>query len=290
MAPIADMNLEEYFEQAEYPSESDNLYRWFGCLAAGLAYIHRERVKHRDIKPANILVKGDTILYTDFGIARDVWDEVTTSTTGYVDAKSPMYCAPEVAAEERRGRRSDVFSLGCIFLEMITVLMWKYDVSLEKLHHHKVTKGKRAYYANIDKTLQWMFQLYYCLCDTAEENRTGKSCLVPLDWCVGMLQPAAKDRVYAEALLGRVKNEDLQRPVHERPMTWSGFCCVDVKRDSYKKENTVLQGAWGHFWVWPDSADELRREESEQWNWQKANEVLQFNPEHETGSRVTYGG
>ena len=34
----------------------ENIQKWFGCLASGLAFIHSKRIRHKDIKPANILV------------------------------------------------------------------------------------------------------------------------------------------------------------------------------------------------------------------------------------------
>ncbi|KAF2808464.1 kinase-like protein, partial [Mytilinidion resinicola] len=120
MQPVATMNLAEYMDRHPKPASDSPMRCWFGCLASSLAYLHSERIKHRDIKPANILIKGATIILTDFGIAHDVQDDLTSSTVGTVDSKTPMYCAPEVADEKRRGRAADIFSLGCVFLEMAT--------------------------------------------------------------------------------------------------------------------------------------------------------------------------
>jgi serine/threonine protein kinase len=63
------------------------IYQWFGCLSAGLLYIHSQQIRHRGIKPANILIKGDSVLFTNFGIAKDFSEDATTSSTGTVDAK-----------------------------------------------------------------------------------------------------------------------------------------------------------------------------------------------------------
>jgi serine/threonine protein kinase len=54
-------------------------------------------------------------------LARDSTD-ATGSTTEGASSLTPRYCAPEVAAWEPRNSSSDIWSLGCVFLEMVSVL------------------------------------------------------------------------------------------------------------------------------------------------------------------------
>jgi serine/threonine protein kinase len=63
-------------------------------------------------------------MVTDFGIAKDLIDEETTQSliSGGTQG-SPMYMAPEIRLGGRRGRAVDIFSLGCIFLEISTSLI-----------------------------------------------------------------------------------------------------------------------------------------------------------------------
>jgi serine/threonine protein kinase len=61
------------------------------------------------------------MIFTDFGIAFDASGQDTT-TTGAPGAFTDRYRAPEVADESRRNRKSDVFSLGCVFLEVKQLL------------------------------------------------------------------------------------------------------------------------------------------------------------------------
>ncbi|KAH0536765.1 hypothetical protein FGG08_006403 [Glutinoglossum americanum] len=263
MAPVAEMNLEGYFDENPQPKLDDRMYSWFGCLAAGLNYLHTERVKHRDIKPANILIDGRGILYTDFGIARDVLDEVTTSTTGFVDGKTPMYCAPEVAAEARRGRLSDLFSLGCVFLEMVTVLMWDYEVSLEKLHDFKETNGKRTYSANIGKSLEWILSLVACI-----KHHSSSSTITPvgiwtnymhdissakrqicfaLEWCVAMMQPVPDNRINASRLLQLIRAVDARQGIIESSrdaFPWIGDCCRIPAEDPSTTAGSKIIERW----------------------------------------------
>ena len=97
------------------------LNRAFGCLASGLAYIHEHTIRHKDIKPQNILIHDGRVIYTDFGIAFDA-DQQDTTTVGYPGAFTRRYCAPEVQDHANRNRKSDVYSLGCVFVEILDVL------------------------------------------------------------------------------------------------------------------------------------------------------------------------
>jgi serine/threonine protein kinase len=83
-------------------------------------------------------------------------NEITTKTDGDPGKKSAMYCALEVAAHEQRGRKSDVFSLGCVFIELLTVLCGK---SLQEFTEWRGPEGARAYHLNQDRTLRWLFHL-----------------------------------------------------------------------------------------------------------------------------------
>ncbi|KAF2760119.1 hypothetical protein EJ05DRAFT_483902 [Pseudovirgaria hyperparasitica] len=122
MLPVAECDLEQYFTLAMNEDEYKLvLNKAFGCLASALAYLHEERIRHRDIKPSNILIKKGQVYFTDFGISLD-WQDRTRSTTTGNFGKSIPYCAPEVQNYEKRNSKSDVFSLGCVFVEILTAL------------------------------------------------------------------------------------------------------------------------------------------------------------------------
>ncbi|MFC1611202.1 protein kinase [Myxococcota bacterium] len=99
-----------------------------GCAAEGLHYVHELttetgdalNVVHRDISPANIIVtwRGG-IKIVDFGIAKH---EISTSQTVAGTLKGKFsYMSPEQARGEPVDRRSDIFSLGTILYELLTV-------------------------------------------------------------------------------------------------------------------------------------------------------------------------
>ena len=87
------------------------------CL--GLAAAHKIDLVHRDIKPANImLTTNGTLKIVDFGIARTrEYGDKLTNTGEFVG--TPGYLSPEVCIGKEVDQRSDIFSLGIVFYEML---------------------------------------------------------------------------------------------------------------------------------------------------------------------------
>jgi serine/threonine-protein kinase len=89
-------------------------------VADGLAYAHARGVVHCDIKPANIyLSPKDKPKILDFGIARALHGAALPALDGLV-AGSPHYLAPEQLASDPLDARSDIYSLGVVFFELLT--------------------------------------------------------------------------------------------------------------------------------------------------------------------------
>ncbi len=88
-------------------------------LTECLQYVHEHDVVHRDIKPANILFRKDgTLVLTDFGIAKQVDNDVKLTRDG-VAVGSPGYMSPEQAQAHEVDGRTDIYSVGVIFSEML---------------------------------------------------------------------------------------------------------------------------------------------------------------------------
>jgi serine/threonine protein kinase len=125
MSPVAACNLWEALNSPRrhrfLPDRA--LRHAFGCLISGLAYVHGHNIRHKDVKPHNILVENEKLLFTDFGLAFDYGSLSTSITHGQPAFRTVKYCAPEVADWDRRGRSSDVFSLGCVLSEVFSVLV-----------------------------------------------------------------------------------------------------------------------------------------------------------------------
>ncbi len=88
--------------------------------AMALDYAHQQGLVHRDIKPANILFRADgAAVVSDFGIAKDYHQNQQLTQTGWA-LGTPSYMSLEQALGERVDSRSDLYSLGIMFYEMLT--------------------------------------------------------------------------------------------------------------------------------------------------------------------------
>lgn len=88
-------------------------------VASGLNYAAGKNFIHRDIKPDNILFREDgSSVISDFGIARNTESETEMTLAGTVIG-TPHYMSPEQANAEQLDGRSDLYSLGIIFYEML---------------------------------------------------------------------------------------------------------------------------------------------------------------------------
>ena len=89
-------------------------------LCDALGYAHMRGMIHRDIKPSNVLIdeRGNCLL-TDFGLARMAETSTKITSSGAVMG-TPAYMSPEQGTGYEVDQRSDLYSLGIIFYEMVT--------------------------------------------------------------------------------------------------------------------------------------------------------------------------
>ncbi|KAJ7097890.1 ste11-like protein [Mycena belliarum] len=92
-------------------------------ILEGLNYLHERDIIHRDIKGANILVdnKGG-IKISDFGISKKVEDNLMTGNRMHRPSLqgSVFWMAPEVVKQSGHTRKADIWSVGCLVVEMLT--------------------------------------------------------------------------------------------------------------------------------------------------------------------------
>src|SRR6266446_3199332 len=88
-------------------------------ICRALEAAHVEGVIHRDLKPQNIMLDASGRVYVmDFGIARSAYLPGMTQTGALIG--TPEYMSPEQGRGEKLTERSDIFSLGIIFYELLT--------------------------------------------------------------------------------------------------------------------------------------------------------------------------
>ncbi|OLL24386.1 Serine/threonine-protein kinase PLK4 [Neolecta irregularis DAH-3] len=105
---------------ADFPDglEEDEARGVMKSLAQGVEYLHSKRIMHRDLKLSNVLLNSDmTVKIADFGLATRIDlredDELTLCGT-------PNYISPEVIARQPYGLETDIWSLGCMFVCLLT--------------------------------------------------------------------------------------------------------------------------------------------------------------------------
>ncbi|MCJ1400715.1 hypothetical protein MMC11_003923 [Xylographa trunciseda] len=201
MKPAADYSLSHYL-QTRSPTEpvGDEAFGWFSCLISGLQHIHQQDVLHGDIKPHNILIFEGRVFYADFGLSTTIpHGQVTTSIACFGTKK---YAAPEVK-EGLRGRASDIFSLGCVFLEMLIVMLHH---SIKGLYREQCSKGIRGKVdvSYCDNPAAVAASLSSCR-SIARRTPIPNSIFEALDCCEVMLDLNAERRPTVHDLAKRIK-------------------------------------------------------------------------------------
>lgn len=122
-----------------------------GCISSAIAYLHQQSIRHKNIKPSNVLLSSSSGLWvTDFGLSTD-FSDFSRSSTNNSERGTPKYFAPEVAEFAPNGRSADIFSLACVFFELIGLCN---GYSLQRM---KILRPNRdlSFHANLDSILHW---------------------------------------------------------------------------------------------------------------------------------------
>jgi serine/threonine-protein kinase PpkA len=99
--------------------------------------VHGVGVLHRDLKPGNIMLRCDnTVALIDFGLARRLRINMNLTAHGAI-LGTPYYMSPEQGHGGEVDERSDIYSLGVIFFEMLTGKKpYRSDSAMEIIYKH----------------------------------------------------------------------------------------------------------------------------------------------------------
>lgn len=213
MEPVAECNLGRFLDRIK-KLDHDKEYKiagFFGCLATALATLHVQfKIRHKDIKPENILVKGNNILLTDFGMALD-WSGTGHTTTSQELFRTPKYAAPETSDGLERNSLADIWSLGCVFLEMIAVLKGMTRSEVNDILK-KNGNGNENYRQNLGGIMVVMERL---------KEMDAECGNVPLKWVEQMLKLDKEERPNARQVRTMILESKCGLPM-------CGFCCSKV--------------------------------------------------------------
>lgn len=128
---VGDFNNRPFFAMEHVPGESlkdiikkgklstPDLIDLTMQICEGLQKAHEAGIVHRDIKPANIIIDNDgRAKILDFGLAMMAGEDKLTRNGSALGTVA--YMSPEQARGEEVDARSDIFSLGCVFYELLT--------------------------------------------------------------------------------------------------------------------------------------------------------------------------
>ncbi|KAJ1622069.1 kinase-like domain-containing protein [Pavlovales sp. CCMP2436] len=99
--------------------EEQTVMRWTRQMISALRCVHKRKIIHRDLKPSNVFVTKDgTVKLADFGISAEL---STTEQEAQTVCGTPFYLSPEMVSGKPYTAATDVWSLGCILWELITL-------------------------------------------------------------------------------------------------------------------------------------------------------------------------
>ena len=144
--------------------EESDIWRIFIQLVKGLKSLHDLKILHRDMKSANVfLFSNGSAKLGDLNVSK-----VAKRGLGYTQTGTPYYASPEVWKDKPYDNKSDVWSLGCVLYEMITLRPPFRAQNMEGLFN-KVCKGQ---YSRIpDKFSDDLFQVVQFLLQVNPNSR-----------------------------------------------------------------------------------------------------------------------
>ena len=225
MSPVADCDLAVYMQTLcteGNASKRLTLQSFFGCLANALFYLHSQSIKHKDMKPADVLVRSSTVFITDFGISHDFLD-----TTSGAAVHTPRYSAPEVAQGGPRNESADIWSLGCVFMEMAAAIHGRDLIWIRNYFSERYTRSEL--YQGNPEAVESLLHTWGESWSTSEKR--------VLSWIQSMLKPRRENRPTAFGLLELITSD-------QNALMFCGICCVseefsDSEFSLPEKEHTL---------------------------------------------------
>jgi serine/threonine protein kinase len=115
--------LDDYIKNVTGPMPEERVIPIITEILNAVGYAHDNKIVHRDIKPANVIIsKNGAVKILDFGIARILGDGNKNLTKTGTQMGTIFYMSPEQVQGKPADFRSDIYSLGVTFYQMLTGL------------------------------------------------------------------------------------------------------------------------------------------------------------------------
>lgn len=124
MEYVEGVMLDDFIKRESGPIKEENAVKIMIGLLSGFAYAHSKNIVHRDVKPSNVIISRDfsVIKILDFGIAKILDDNSKNMTKDGTQMGTVYYMSPEQVKGVKLDYRSDIYSLGVTFFQMVTGL------------------------------------------------------------------------------------------------------------------------------------------------------------------------
>ena len=148
--------------------EESDIWRIFIQLVKGLKALHELNILHRDLKSANVfLMRDGSVKLGDLNVSK-----VARKGMGYTQTGTPYYASPEVWNDKPYDTKSDIWSMGCVLYEMITLRPPFRAQNMEGLYK-KVIQGRFNRIPN--KFTNDLFKIVQLLLQVSPEKRPSCS-------------------------------------------------------------------------------------------------------------------
>ncbi len=161
--------LSDYIKKNELSEEEVHIF--MTQIKNALHYLREKNIMHRDLKSSNILLKNGIIKLADFGFAKKM--ECNDTELAHTTCGTPLYMAPEIILDNKYNSKSDLWSVGVVFYEMIygkypyssnniVDLMKKiktmkvdYDISMKEISQECIQLMNRLLTFNPAERIEW---------------------------------------------------------------------------------------------------------------------------------------
>ena len=146
--------IKEQKEKGIYFNEND-IWNIFIQIVKGLKSLHDMGIIHRDIKSSNIFLFSDgKAKLGDLNVCKILSKDIL----GHTQTGTPAYAAPEVWMEKPYGFKSDIWSLGCVLYEMVTLKCPFREDNMVKLYNKVLVGEYKKIPNNFSNELKWIIE------------------------------------------------------------------------------------------------------------------------------------